>query len=179
MGGKLAVWAREEATRHEKQALALKFQREQMVQRQRAQRRELDTMQAQRQEDEQRQRAARVPKGFKGLWGWVTGQNRRIRLQNEMEALRAQDRDRAERETMIQKQLAERRILQGRIKIARAQQHGSIQELTREVAHYARLGRNAPPSPPLAKEPKRSRNRKTGRERERGSGRGDAPELEL
>nr|WP_189654986.1 hypothetical protein [Paracoccus mutanolyticus] len=26
--------------------------------------------QAQRQEDEQRQRAARVPKGIRGLWGW-------------------------------------------------------------------------------------------------------------
>lgn len=50
MAGKLAAWARDEAARHEKQALALKFQREQMVQRQRALRRELDRVQAQRQD---------------------------------------------------------------------------------------------------------------------------------
>lgn len=169
MEGKLAGWARDEAARHEKQALALKFQREQMVQRQRAQRRELDTVQAQRQEEEQRQRAARVPKGVRGLWGWVTGQNRKIRFQNELDAQRAQERDRTERESMIQKQLAERRQLQGRVKAARAQQHEAMQELTRDVAHYARLGRNGPDSPPASKELKRARApRKIGRERERG-----------
>lgn len=179
MEGKLAGWARDEAARHEKQALALKFQREQMVQRQQALRRELDMVQAQRQEEEQRQRAARVPKGFKGLWGWVTGHNRKIRLQNELDAMRAQDRDRTERESMIQKQLAERRGLQGRVKAARAQQHEAMQELTREVAHYARLGRDAPPVPFPAKEPKRARTRKEGRERERGARRGDAPDFNL
>lgn len=179
MAGKLAGWARDEAARHEKQALALKFQREQMVQRQRAQRRALDTMQMQRQEDEQRQRAARVPKGLKGLWGWVTGQNCKIRLQNEMDAQRAQERDRTERESMIQKQLAERRELQGRVKAARAQQHEVMQELTRDVAHYARLGRDGPSVPSPAKEPKRARTRKDGRERERGARRGDAPDFDL
>ena len=167
MGAKLASWARDEAARHEKQALALKFQREQMVQRQRALRRELDTVQAQRQDIEAKERAARVPKGVRGLWGWVTGQNRKIKLQNELDAQRAQERDRLEREAMIQKQLAEQRVLQERVKAARTQQHESMQALTRDVAHYARLGRDAPDKPP-AKEPKRTReSRKTGRQRER------------
>lgn len=178
MSEKLAAWARDETARHEKQALALKFQREQMVQRQRAQRRELDTAQAQRQDIEARERAARVPKGFKGLWGWVSGQNRKIRLQNELDAQRAQERDRAEREAMIQKQLAERRVLQGQIKVARAQQFEAMQELTREVAHYARLGRDAPDKPPASKTKDRTRkSRKLGRER--GKRRDDPPELEL
>ncbi|MFV0302501.1 MAG: relaxase/mobilization nuclease domain-containing protein [Paracoccus sp. (in: a-proteobacteria)] len=178
MEGKLAAWARDETARHEKQALALKFQREQMVQRQRAQRRELDTVQAQRQADEQRQRAARVPKGIRGLWGWVSGQNRKIRLQNELEAQRAQERDRAEREAMIQKQLAERRVLQGRLKITQAQQFEAMQELTCEVAHYAQLGRDALDSASASKTKDRTReSRKTGRER--GKRRDDPPELEL
>lgn len=178
IAGKLAGWARDEAARAEKQALSLKFQREQMVQRQRAQRRELDSVQAQRQEDEQRQRAARVPKGIRGLWGWVTGQNRKIRLQNELDAQQVQERDRKEREAMIQKQLAERRVLQERVKAIRGKQHEAMQELTREVAHYARLGRDAPDSPAASKPKERTQEvRKAGRER--GKRRGDAPELEL
>lgn len=159
MEGKLAGWAQDEAARHDKQALSLKFQREQMVQRQRAQRRELDRMHTQRQEEEQRQRAARVPKGVRGLWGWVTGQNRKIRFQNELDAQRTQERDRMEREAVIQKQLAERRVLQERVKATRAQQHESMQELTREVAHYARLGRGGPDMPHASKESKQARGR--------------------
>lgn len=179
MGDKLAGWARDEAARHEKQALALKFQREQMVQRQRALRRELDMMHTQRQEEEQRQRAARVPKGIRGLWGWVSGQNRKIRLQNELDAQRAQERDSKEREAMIQKQLAERRVLQERVKTTRAQQHESMQELTREVAHYARIGRDGPDKPPASKESKQARGRekqKTDRaHRSRDEGQGIEP----
>lgn len=178
MEGKLAAWARDETARHEKQALALKFQREQMVQRQRVQRRELDMMHTQRQDEEQRQRAARVPRGIRGLWGWVSGQNRKIRLQNELEAQRAQERDRAEREAMIQKQLAERRVLQVRLKITQAQQFEAMQELTCEVAHYAQLGRDALDSASASKTKDRTReSRKTGRER--GKRRDDSPELEL
>lgn len=176
MEGKLAAWARNEAARNDKQALALKFQREQMVQRQRAQRRELDRMQAQRQEGEARERAARVPKGVRGLWGWVTGHNRKIRLQNELDVQRAQHRDRTERESMIQKQLAERRELQGRVKATRAQQHEAMQELSRDMAHYAHLGRDGSDSPPASKELKRARApRKIGRER--AQPRDDRPEV--
>ncbi|ARC35986.1 relaxase [Paracoccus yeei] len=166
MSQKLAGWARDEAERAEKQALSLKFQREQMVQRQRAQRRELDSVQAQRQEDEQRQRAARVPKGIRGLWGWFTGQNRKIRLQNELDAQQVQERDRKEREAMIQKQLAERRVLQERVKAIRGKQHEAMQELTRDVAHYARLGLDGPDTPLDSKGKTRTREpRKRGRER--------------
>lgn len=180
MEGKLAAWARDETARHEKQALALKFQREQMVQRQRAQRRELDAALAQRQDIEARERAARVPKGVRGLWSWVTGQNRKIRLQNELDAQRTQERDRAEREAMIQKQLAERRALQGRLKAVRAKQHDSMQELTRDVALYALLGRDAPDSTPASKEATLVRGRER-RKRDRGhhsrdDGRGYEPQ---
>lgn len=165
IGAKLRAWAQEEAVRHEKQALALKFQRDQMVQRQRAHRRELDTAQERRRDEEQRQRAARIPKGLKGIWSWATGKTRKIRLQNEAEALRAQERDRAEREAVAQRQLAERRVLQQRVKLVRAKQHEAVHELTREAALYARMGRE-PPAPQTEKS--------RGRKRER-SGRGQDP----
>lgn len=180
MEGKLAGWARDEAARYEKHALSLKFQRDQMVQRQRMLRRELDTAQAQRHDAEARERAARVPRGFKGLWGWVSGQNRKIKFQNALDAQRTQERDRIERETMIQKQLAERRVLQERFKAVRSKQHESVQELTRDVAHYARLGRDVPDSALATKGKDQGREpREGGRSRERGKARDGGPELKL
>lgn len=95
-----------------------------------------------------------------------------------MDAQRTHERDRAEREAVIQKQLAERWTLQGRVKAVRAQQHESMQELIRDVAHYARLGRDAPDKQPASKVKNRTRElRKAGRER--GGRRDDAPELEI
>lgn len=177
MGAKLRAWVQEESVRYEKQALSLRFQREQMVQRQRVQRWDLDAAQERRRDEDQRQRAARIPTGLKGIWSWATGKTRKIRLQNEMEALHAQERDRAEREAIVQKQLAERRVLQTRVRLVRAKQHESAQDLTREAALYARLGREPPPAPV-----ERSRSRKRERERrEQGHERsgGGGPDHEL
>lgn len=99
-----------------------------------------------------------------------------------MEALRAQERDRAERETVIQKQLAERRTLQQRLKLVRAQQHEAVQDLTREAALYARLGKDGPDEKPERSLPGRERDRsrgsRTGRGRDRSRG-DDGPDFGL
>lgn len=140
-----------------------------MVQRQRAHRRDMDAAQARRRDEEQRQRAARIPKGLKGVWSWATGQTRKIRLQNEAEALRAAERDRAEREAIVQKQLAERRVLQQRVKLVRGKQHEVVQDLTREAAHYARLGRNGP-EPARETKPDAPKRDRGGQSRNDGHG---------
>ena len=81
---------------------------------------------------------------------------------------------------MIQKQLAERRVLQERVKAIRGKQHEVMQELTREVAHYARLGRDAPDTPPDSKGKNRTREpRKRGRERKCGGREHEGLEPEL
>lgn len=179
MGAKVHAWAKEEAAKHEQQALTLKFQREQMVQRQRAHRREVDAAQERRQDEEHCQRAARLPKGLKGVWSWVTGNSRKIRLQNEVEARRADERDRKEREAVIQKQLAERRVLQQRLKLVRTQQQEAVQSLAREAARYARLGRDTPPpAPPPAKESKRARKPERGQDHA-GRNRDTGPDFDL
>ncbi|WP_300016369.1 relaxase [uncultured Roseobacter sp.] len=138
---KLKAWAKEEEQKAQKTNLAAEFQREQMVQRHRKTREDAKRVQEERWLREERTRADRTPKGIRGLWGWITGKNRQIRQQNEAEIARAQTRDRAEKQQVIQRQLAERRNLQRQIKLAREKQQQRLQDLNRAVAGAMKLGR--------------------------------------
>ena len=71
--------AKEEEAKAQKAGLAAQFQREQMVQRQRKIREDSKLRQEERWLAEEKVRAARTPKGIRGLWGWITGKNRQIR----------------------------------------------------------------------------------------------------
>ena len=72
-----------------------------MVDRQRVERRELTERHERRRDQENAVRAARLPKGVRGLWSRLTGSYSRIRAQNELETWRSHLRDREERENMI------------------------------------------------------------------------------
>ena len=176
MTPKLLAWAREAEALAEKQNLAAQFQREQMVQRHRHARDQLKTQQQQRLLAEERARAARTPRGLRGLWGWITGKNRQIRAENEAEMQRAQQRDQAEKQKIIRQQLSERRQLQTRIEAGRKVQQEQVQALGRDVAHYLTMGQE-PSSPPQP----RTRERAARAPRERGatrqSGRGFGSEF--
>lgn len=126
--------------KYRKKGMALSFERKEMVDRHRHARKALQTRHDQRWETEQRKRAERLPRGMKGLWSWVTGKTKKIKLQNELEALRAQERDRAERQAIITKQLSERRKLQTKIVEKRKTQQRECAELSRDVAHYIMMG---------------------------------------
>lgn len=164
---KLKAWAKEEQAKAEKVGLAAQFQREQMVQRQRRARDQLKAHQEQRWLIEEKKRAERTPKGMRGLWGWVTGKNRKIRKENEAGIARATQRDRAEKQETIRKQLAERRNLQRQVKLAREKQQARIAELNRDVARAIKMGRV--PERQASKQEQRSRTRDQTRERDRGS----------
>ena len=163
---KLEAWAKEEQARADKAGLAAQFQREQMVQRQRQAREKLKTQHEERWLLEEKRRAERTPRGIRGLWGWVTGKNRQIRKENEAEIARNQERDRAEKQETIRKQLAERRNLQRQIKLAREKQQARIAELNQDVARAIQMGRVPERSQDKQQERKRSRDR--GRARDRG-----------
>ena len=163
---KLETWAKEEQARADKAGLAAQFQREQMVQRQRQAREKLKTQHEERWLAEEKRRAERTPRGIRGLWGWVTGKNRQIRKENEAEIARNQERDRAEKQETIRKQLAERRNLQRQIKLAREKQQARIAELNKDVARAIQMGRMPERSQDKQQERKRSRDR--GRARGRG-----------
>lgn len=163
---KLKAWAKEEQAKAEKAGLAAQFQREKMVQRQRQARAQLKTQKEQRWLNEEKKRAERTPRGIRGLWGWVTGKNRKIRTENEAEIARAQQRDRTEKQETIRKQLAERRNLQRQVKLARQKQQARIAELNQDVARAMALGRG--PERQASKHESRTRKREQTRGRDRG-----------
>ena len=138
---RLQAWAKEMSAKASRANLAAQFQREQMVQRHRQVRADLKQRQEERWIAEEKLRAARTPTGIRGLWGWITGKNKKIRQENEAEIAKASSRDRSERQTVISGQLHERRGLQRGIVAARTKQQEALQELNQEIAHALTLGR--------------------------------------
>lgn len=102
---------------------------------------------------ETRARAARLPKGLKGLWHRLTGKYREVRALNESEAKATRDRHEAERERQIEAQRGERALLQQRFRDLRRDQAARLLELRREIGRYLKLSREAPAP---------ARTRKTG-----------------
>lgn len=99
----------EEAKRHEEE---FRRKKDALRQEQRTARQALKEKQAERAQLDAVHRAARFRKGIGAAWDWLSGNTRRIRKQNEAEALDAAMRDAAEREAMIAGQLTARRSLQ-------------------------------------------------------------------
>ncbi|MEM7530486.1 MAG: relaxase [Pseudomonadota bacterium] len=86
--------------------------RARMIARHRTERTLVDAGQTKRWQAEAATRSARLGTGLSGLWQRVTGRRSKIRVRNEREALEALTRDRAERQRLIEAQLAERRQLE-------------------------------------------------------------------
>lgn len=97
-------------------------------------------------DDATRQRAARLPRGFKALWWRFTGQYKEVRTRNESEAKKQREAQREERERMVARQLAERRALKTEEKRLRSEQADRLKELRRDVGRFLGLsrGRDAP-----------------------------------
>lgn len=84
------------------------------------------------------ERQARFPRGFKGMWSWLTGASARIKLENQAEAKTQEKQQSDERERLIAHQREERRILQERIQELRKAQAERLWSLRRELApHFA------------------------------------------
>jgi len=104
---------------HNEQAAAARANLEQfekekqkLIAMQRDERAHLDRQQQERQLFEQRQRQARLRRGFGGLWDRVTGKHRRLTEQNRHEAEASNVRDREARDKLTFRQLEMRRQLQ-------------------------------------------------------------------
>ncbi len=121
---------------HKRQANTLQQRRKETVQRQREQRAELEKAHKARREHEAQQRARRFSTGIRGMWDWMTGKHARIRRQNEQEALLNWQRDRAERERLIFKQIEDRRLLHAEIRQMKQEHTQQVAELHRDIADY-------------------------------------------
>lgn len=104
------------------------------------------------------ERAARMPRGLRGVWSWITGKTREIRATNQREAEdQKRDQDRRKQE-LVDRQLAERSLQQERTKETRRMHAARLKELRREVGTFLKLSR------PDGRSQDRSRERSLARE---------------
>lgn len=115
--------------------------KEAMTRAHRKARTELQSRQAREWERETKDRAARLPKGWRGLWQRLTGTYQEIRAANEAEATRTQARHAGERQGLIETQLDQRRALQADFKALRAAQAAQLNELRQDIGRYLRFSR--------------------------------------
>jgi len=126
-----------EARRDAKQRFAMiDFRRTEMVARHKDERTNLGRRQKKRWVAEANERSQRLPRGFSGIWHRLTGQYAKIKAQNEQETLQAWQRDRAEKDTLIFRQLEERQVLQRDVKKQRAIVREELMQLRKDVANY-------------------------------------------
>lgn len=82
------------------------------------------------------QRAARLPKGIRGLWHRITGKYQQTRRENEAEAQATRERQAKEREAIIAKQLEQRSVLQRHFKELRHRQAQELLSLRADIGRF-------------------------------------------
>ncbi len=145
-----------------KQLRPLYDAREQMKEAHQTERQKLDRGQRQRHEQETKERANRIRKGFMGLWDKLTGEYAKIKKQNEIEAFFALNRDRKQRHDLIQAQLKERQTLQAKIMEVRTRNTKMLLHLYQSAAYYRHLTKE--------KEAKRQNTNNRDNQRKRDNG---------
>ncbi len=121
---------------HAKALAPLNARRQHMTELHRTERAKLDAGQKKRWDEETHLRANRLNKGLRGLWDRFTGHREKIERQNIAEAKAALDRDRKQRQELINAQLTERRALQSEIKAIRGKQADLLRDLRTERQTY-------------------------------------------
>ncbi len=86
-------------------------------------------------------RAARLPKGLRGLWHRITGRYQQVRTQNEAEANATRQRHADERQKLIEKQLEQRAVLQAQMKDLRRKQAEQLLGLRGDIGRYLKFSR--------------------------------------
>jgi len=139
----------EAETTMKRHTATMALRKTEMVQRHRQERRRLSEEQADRWIAETNARAARLPRGIKGIWSRLSGDYRRIRRLNETETEQGLLRDRAERQGLLDRQHVERRELQGDLDKLRRDHVRDLDRLHRDVAEYREMdgGREGIPAP--------------------------------
>ena len=127
---KLKRFAAEAKAEFNDARLGLQDQRRKLVAWQRHERKIRMELQAVRQVEEARARYARFSKGWlKGIWDRITGRHAAIRREDEAELARALERDRLERQALIEQQLHDRRSLHRQIRDHQDRLERELQQL--------------------------------------------------
>ena len=123
-----------------------------LVERHRQVRRALYQAQAERRIKEIKKCTARLPKGLKALWSGMTGQYQKIADENAAFMKGCAQRDREERQTLIEQQLRERRALQREILMRRHQEALANDIHRRDIGRALRIDPAQPFIPPVEEE---------------------------
>ena len=118
----------------EREMHPLELARRTIVQRQREERSALRTHQSQRTTGETKERAARLRRGFLGLWDRLTGRHSQTLERNAQEAKSAARRDQLERKQLVEKQNSERQRLQVKIRAMRKRHRDLEAAIYQEIA---------------------------------------------
>ncbi len=140
MTPRLQAYIREAKRLAANQMRPLSEKKQEIAERHQQERHRLDTGQTQRHMAETRERASRLPTGFKGLWHRLTGEYQKTRVRNELELHFCRQRDRDQRDALIMAQLDERRQLQTDIVQARERAARQLLGLYKDAARYRDLG---------------------------------------
>jgi hypothetical protein len=136
---KLRQLSDEEIAKHDHASEALNQKRRMLVEKQRTERASLQEAHTARRAHENIVRSRRFPKGLKAVWFKLTGKYQKIQKINEMDAIRCDDRDRMEHQSLIDRQLAARRTLQHEIRQMRHHHIIRMKVLDRNLRRYANM----------------------------------------
>lgn len=146
MSAMLRGHIKEAELRLQKQSAAFALRKVEIIERQREERLHLKQRHEERHVKETQERSLRFRKGFRGLWDRVNGSHTRIRKQNELETLQSWQRDRAEKEELIFRQLDERALLHEQSKEMKQAQAQQIAQLHRDIGGYSEMAATPPPN---------------------------------
>lgn len=135
----------ESRTRFQKRSATLGHAKMELTHRHRDARAKLDNEQRAGWLAETKRRAARLPRGLRGLWHRLTGEYGKTRALNEEEAARTKLRHEAQRQELIDQQLLQRRALQSQFKELRREQAKQLLTLRADIGRFVAMseGREA------------------------------------
>lgn len=135
LSGLFTRYSDELKAQNTKEMKPLLHKKQDMTMLHRADRAQLNTIQQEHWHTAELNRAARIRRGFKGLWDKLNGRYWKTRKANERETWQAHKRDQKQREELTHKQLTERQNLQVQINLMRQNQETERTELIRDLTH--------------------------------------------
>jgi hypothetical protein len=119
----------------------LKTQKNEMVSKQRQEREKLQTLQIDRWAKESQERQAKIPQGWRKVWSFVKGELKTITKDNEQAVLQAKERDRQQKQALIDRQRQERLKLQEHFKALKQDHQKQMEQLKSHLAKYQAMQR--------------------------------------
>jgi hypothetical protein len=119
----------------------LKTQKTEMVSTQRQEREKLQAIQTDRWTKESQERQAKIPQGWRKVWSFVKGELKTITKENEQAILQAKERDRQQKQALIDRQREERLKLQEQFRALKQDHQKQMDQLKTHLAKYQAMQR--------------------------------------